>query len=492
MAERFKVRSVKFNFLMNIILKISGIFFPLITFPYISRVLLSEANGKIAFATSVVGYFALVASMGIPTYGIRKCAEVRDNRQELSKVVKELLILNAIFTVASYFVFVILLISIPKFASETTLFLITSITILFNMLGVEWFYQAIEQYKYITIRNIAFKVLSIILMFGFVHQPSDYILYAGINVLASVGSNILNVIRLSEYVDLRHQKHLKYDIHIHLAPIVTLFLYNATTVIFTSLDQVLLGFLKGDSSVGFYVAAIRIKLILVSLITALGAVMLPRISYMLRNENQVDFERMITKSFNFILVSSIPITIYFILMAEEIIFVLAGEGYAQSIPVLKFLMPSIIFIGLSSVTAWQLLIPLGKEKYTVIGAIIGAVVNVSVNVFVIPKYDASGAAIASSLAELAVLLVHITVLKTIIRNTFEVKEFILVLLATTVVTLITIALKERFIIANDFVACVLYGGIFFGIYAVILLLLKEKLITEGMMLLITRFKQRKV
>lgn len=492
MAEKFKVRSVGFNLLMNVILKMSGIIFPLITFPYISRILLSEANGKIAFATSVVGYFTLVASMGIPSYGIRKCAEVRDDRQKLSKIVTELLILNAIFTVVSYVIFVILLISVPKFTSESTLFLITSITILFNMLGVEWFYQAIEQYKYITIRNIAFKVLSIILMFGFVYQPSDYILYAGINVLASVGSNILNIIRLPQYVDLRNQKHLEYDLYIHLTPIITLFLYNATTVIFTSLDQVLLGFLKGDSSVGFYVAAIRIKLILVSFITALGAVMLPRISYILKNKNRLDFEKMITKSFNFILVSSIPIAIYFVLMAKEIIFVLAGEFYAQSIPVLRLLMPSIIFIGLSSVTAWQLLIPLGKEKYTVIGAIVGAIVNVSVNIFAILKYDAIGAAIASSLAELTVLLVHIIVLKTIIRSTFEIKELMLVLLATAIAMIMTIEIKESLIIANDFVACILYGGVFFGIYAAMLLLLKEKLITEGMMLLMTRLKQRKI
>ncbi|MCJ0554332.1 oligosaccharide flippase family protein, partial [Enterococcus cecorum] len=182
-------------------LKMSGVIFPLITFPYVSRVLLSEANGKIAFATSVVSYFSLVASMGIPSYGVRKCAEVRDNKNELSKIVRDLLILNSIFTLLSYGVFIILLIVVPKFNSETPLFLISSITIIFNMLGVEWFYQAIEQYQYITVRNIAFKLLSIGLMFLFVHSPSDYIIYAGVNVFASVGSNILNIIKLHHYVD---------------------------------------------------------------------------------------------------------------------------------------------------------------------------------------------------------------------------------------------------------------------------------------------------
>lgn len=491
MAEKFKVRSVGFNLLMNVILKMSGIIFPLITFPYISRVLLSDANGKIAFATSVVGYFALVASMGIPSYGIRKCAEVRDDKQLLSKVVKELLILNIIFTSISYLIFAILLVSIPRFSDETHLFLILSITILFNMLGVEWFYQAIEQYKYITIRNIAFKILSIILMFVFVHEPSDYILYAGINVLASVGSNVLNIIRLTRYVDLYTNRYQKYNLYIHLMPIVTLFLYNATTVIFTSLDQVMLGFFKSDSSVGFYSAAIRIKLILVSLITALGAVMLPRISYTLRNKKQENFEIMISKSFNFILVTSFPIAIFFILMAEEIIFVLAGEAYAQSVPILRFLMPSIIFIGLSSVTAWQLLIPLGKEKYTVIAAIIGAIVNIFVNIFAIPRYDAVGAAAASSLAELIVLLIHVRVLKDIVIKTFEGKECLVALSATVGASVAMISLKSYLVIDNDFFACIFYGVIFFLLYAVILFLLKEKLISEGVMQLSTKIKQRR-
>ena len=184
MEEKFKVKSVRYNFLMNIILKMSGVIFPLITFPYVSRVLLSAANGKIAFASSVVSYFSLVASMGIPSYGIRKCAEVRDNREKLSKVVTELLTINSICTLLSYLVFVVLVITIPRFSSETLLFSITSLTILFNMLGVEWFYQAIEQYQYITIRNISFKIISIILMFVFVHNPADYIVYAGINGFA--------------------------------------------------------------------------------------------------------------------------------------------------------------------------------------------------------------------------------------------------------------------------------------------------------------------
>ncbi|HFI0246241.1 TPA: flippase [Streptococcus suis] len=492
MTEKFKVRSVRFNFLMNIILKMSAVIFPLITFPYVSRVLLSEANGKIAFATSVVGYFALFASMGIPSYGIRKCAEVRNDSEKLAKIVKELLLINSIFTFLAYLVFIVLMFTVPKFSSETLLFFISSVTILFNMLGVEWFYQAIEQYQYITVRNIAFKVISILLMFLFVHKPEDYIIYAGINVFASVGSNFLNIMRLSNYVDLKEGQIRKGDILLHIAPIVTLFLYNATTVIFTSLDQVMLGFLTENSSVGFYSAAIKVKNILVSLITALGSVMLPKIAYTLKNESEKDFERMISKSFNFIFVSSIPIAIFFVLMSKEIIFVLAGETYKEAIPILQFLMPSIIFIGLSSVTAWQLLIPLGKEKYTVVGAIFGATLNVIINILFIPILGAIGAAIASSLAEMVVFLVHVSVLKTTIKATFEFEELLRSILATTFSTLIVVVTKSLTVSSSNFLSSILYGMLFFGTYGILLLLFKEKLVYELYSQLISKIKRGRI
>ncbi|RSI87584.1 flippase [Streptococcus mitis] len=475
MDKSFKVKSIKYNFLMNIILKLSGIIFPLITFPYISRVLLSTANGKIAFASSVVGYFSIMSSMGIPSYGIRKCAEVRDSKEKLSKVVTELLILNSVFTLLSYIVFAILLLTVPQFFNELLLFSVTSLTILFNMLGVEWFYQAIEQYQYITFRNIFFKIISIILMLIFIHQPEDYILYAGINVFASVGSNVLNVLRLSKYVDLGIKKEQNYNFLIHIVPIVTLFLYNATTVIFTSLDQVMLGFIKGNESVGYYAAAIKIQNILVSLVTALGAVMLPKISYTLKNGSRINFENMIRKSFEFIIVTAIPVCFLMTILSKDIILVLAGEDYLSAIPMLQYLLPSLIFVGLSSVTAWQLLIPLEKEKYTVIGALVGVMINLTFNFLLIPISGGEGAAVSSTLAEFAVLVVHFIALKDIIIRTLEFKEIVSSLLSTFVASSILIFVKFNIPLTTGLLTCIVYGMIFTIFYAFSLVIFREKL-----------------
>ena len=182
-----KTYSVKWNFIMNAILKMSAFIFPLITFPYVSRVLGAEGNGKIAFAESIVSYFSMFAQLGIPTYGIRTCAAYRDNPKKLNKIVQELLILNSITVVIAYLAFAICMITIPRLREDWGLMIIMSTTILLNTIGIEWLFQALEQYNYITIRNLAFKMLSIILMFAFVRKPEDYIIYGTIKLILTCG-----------------------------------------------------------------------------------------------------------------------------------------------------------------------------------------------------------------------------------------------------------------------------------------------------------------
>ena len=195
-----KTPSLKHNFIMNTILSASSFLFPLITFPYISRILLPEGNGQVTFATSLVSYFSMAAALGIPTYGIRICAQIRDNQKELSHTVCEIFIINLITTLFTYIIFFITINVIPRFRMDKTLFLVCGSTIFFNLLGMEWLYKALEQYKYITIRSIIFKCIAVILMFMLVHSKEDYIVYAGITVLASTGSNILNFINVKRLV----------------------------------------------------------------------------------------------------------------------------------------------------------------------------------------------------------------------------------------------------------------------------------------------------
>lgn len=218
-----KTKSLKLNFIMNAILTMSQFIFPLITFPYISRILLPAGTGKVSFATSVISYFALFAQLGIPTYGIRACAKVRDNKKELTRTVQELFIINVVMSLAVYAIFFVALHTVPRLEQDKTLFLIVSTTIFFNAIGMEWLYKALEQYTYITVRSIIFKFIALIAMFTVIHEQRDYVIYGGISILASSASNVFNFIHVHKYVSLKPIGH--YNFKKHLKAVAIFFCY---------------------------------------------------------------------------------------------------------------------------------------------------------------------------------------------------------------------------------------------------------------------------
>lgn len=292
-----KQKSLKLNFVMNAILTMSQFVFPLITFPYVSRILLPIGTGKVSFATSIVSYFTLFAQLGIPTYGIRACAKVRDNREELSKMVQELFIINLMMSALAYVVYFAAIYYVPRFRQDKDLFLIVGLTIFFNAIGMEWLYKALEQYTYITVRSIIFKFIAIVAMFLMVHEQSDYVIYGGISILASSASNIFNFFHIHRYVNIKPVGH--YNFKKHLKAIVIFFAMSCATTIYTHLDTVMLGFIRTDADVGYYNAAVKIKTILVSIVTSLGVVLLPRASYYVEHSMMDEFYRITKKAINF-------------------------------------------------------------------------------------------------------------------------------------------------------------------------------------------------
>lgn len=206
---------------MNMILKISSFVFPLITFPYVSRILGADGNGKILFAASLVSYFSMFAYLGIPTHGVKICAQCRDDKVELSRTAQELIIISSVTTIIAYIALVLAVAFVPKLSENRDTIMVCSATLVLTSIGVEWFYQAIEQYDYITYRNILFKFISVVLMFLFVKKSSDVVLYAGISVLGTAGSNILNIIRLKKYIYVKPMK--GYNFRRHMGPAITFF-----------------------------------------------------------------------------------------------------------------------------------------------------------------------------------------------------------------------------------------------------------------------------
>lgn len=483
--SKYKVKSVKYNFIMNFILTVSNFLFPLVTFPYVSRVLQVEGNGKVAFVTSIVSYFMMVASLGIPTYGIRAAARVRDDKQKLSKVVQEILIINIILVGFVLIIYFGMIFGVDNLTEYRELFYVNAVGIVLNVIGVNWFFQAIEQYDYITIRSIVVRLISLVLIFILVHNPSDYIIYGSILVLSSVGANILNFKRLMKYISFK--KTGEYEFLPHIRPILVLFAQNLIVSIYTNLDIVMLGIMKGNYEVGLYSAAVKIKGILLSVVTSLGNVLLPRMSYYVKNSMREKFLEMMTKALNFTFFMSMPLMIFFILTAKESILVLAGEGYLGAILSVQFLVFAVMPNALTGVLGVQVLTPLEKEKFVLYSVLIAAIFDFALNFVLIPMHGASGAAFSTMLAEFLVLAVQICYTKELLM---EVRKNVVVLryFIASIIGIIAVVILKNFEM-NIFILIVLQGIVFFGSYVLSLYFLKEPLIFETTHQIIKKIKK---
>ena len=469
-----KVKSVKINFIMNAILTMSSFIFPLITFPYVSRILLPEGTGKVSFAVSVITYFAMFAQLGIPTYGIRACAKVRDDKKKLSKTVHEIFTINIVMSVIAYVLFATALCVVPRLRTDKVLMIVISSTIFFNTIGMSWLFSALEKYEYITVRSILFKFIALIAMFVLIHQRSDYVIYGGISIFASSASNICNYIYAHKLVDF-HQKQ-NYVYRQHLKPILVFFAMSCATTIYTNLDTVMLGFINGDAEVGFYNAAVKIKSILVCVITSLGTVLLPRASYYVEHKMMDEFNKITCKAINFVFLTAVPMMVYFMLFAREGIFFLSGDAYEPATIPMIIIMPTLLTIGLTNIMGIQVLIPLGKEKMVLYSEVAGAVVDFGINMLLIPRMASAGAAIGTLVAEGVVWLVQYYILKkrvTIAYRNIQYGKISIAVIFGAVGSL----LARRLVIGNVGIL-VISSILFFGIYAITLLILKEKFFME--------------
>ena len=472
---------------MNAILTMSSFIFPLITFPYVSRILLPEGTGKVSFATSVIAYFALFAQLGIPTYGIRACAKVRDDHIELSRTVQEIFIINAVMTVLTYIVFFFALAYIPRLQADKSLFIIVSTTLFFNAIGMDWLYKALEKYTYITLTSILFKLIALIAMFVLIHQKSDYIIYGGISIFAASASNVCNFFNIHHYIETRPVKH--YSFQRHMEPILIFFAMSCATTIYTNLDTVMLGFMKTDMDVGYYNAAIKIKNVLLGVVTSLGTVLLPRASYYIEHQEIEAFRNITKKAINFAFLISMPLMTYFILFAHESILFLSGEAYENAVLPMQIIMPTLVLIGLTNIMGIQILVPLGQEKVVLYSEIAGAIIDLLLNVLLIPSMASSGAAIGTLVAECMVFLVQFIFLQKDIINAYKQIQYITILVAILVSAVIAIGIKK--LTLGNFYSLLLSAFLFFGIYVIILSLCKESLVWEIEQQLLKKFNIRK-
>ncbi len=394
-------QSVKVNYILNLINTGTQMLFPLITFPYVCRVIEADGIGQINFFQSIISYISLFTCLGIPMYAIREIARDRSDVVKMNRTAMEILLLHSMLTLVGYAIVAILCLTVPQIQVNIPLFLILSLTIFFTAIGCEWFYQGIEDFKYITIRGLIIKTVSVVLLFIFVKSKTDLLYYGCYTVFGVLGGNIFNFFRLRKYI---HRENIIFsELHIkrHVKPVLKVFSFSVVTSIYLQLNTVLLGFLKNALAVGYFAAATKVMQMLLTMSACLGSVMMPRASHLIAENKEDEFSRLIQKSYDFTLAIALPMTIGLIFCAPSLITALCGVKFEHSILPSQIIAPIILMVAISNVFGIQVLFPKGKINIVTLSCGIGAVADLILNLCLIPFFSYIGTSIAYLGAEVA-------------------------------------------------------------------------------------------
>lgn len=392
---------VKKNFVWSSVLTASGYLFPLITFPYVSRVLGVAGIGRYQFACSIISYFNIIAMMGIATIGIREIAKAKGERGQLSQAFSSLITLNLLSTSIAVFLLIICLCVVSSFHEVKGMLLLGIANIFCNTFVIEWLFKGLEDFRYITIRGLLIRSVYVGCVLIFVRDADDCIIYFLLTTLVVVANSIINIIYSRKYVDFSYKK-----IHIkpYIKPFLILGIYQILTAMYLSFNVIFLGSKCGDIEVGYYSTATKLYGLIMSFFTAFAGVMLPRMSSLIEYGEKEEFGRLSSKSIDFLLLFSIPIIVITEVYAPVIINLMAGPGYEGAILPMRIVMPLMLIIGYEQIVVIQMLTPLRKDNAILINSVVGASIALLLNFTIVPKYGCVGSAIVWCCSELSVLL----------------------------------------------------------------------------------------
>lgn len=394
-------KSLSKNAILNCVKTLMSIIFPLITYPYITRVLQPEYLGKINYANSIVSYYSLIAALGISTYAVREVAKCRNNREKLNTLVNEIFTVNMITTGIAYILLILTLGLVVELRAYISLVLILSLSIIFTTLGVDWINSAFEDYFIIAVRSIAVQCINLILVFCLVQSQEDYYRYAFLMVFTNIVICAWNFIYCRRYVSIRLTKRCCFLKHIKY--LLVFFANNLAITIYCNSDSTMIGWFVGDACVGIYSVAVKVYTIIKSLLAAVYSVCIPRLSNLYANNQAKEANNLITSIVNCLMLVLFPAMAFLIIMAKPIIMILAGNSYIDGAFTLQLLSIALLFAILGGVVTNCINIPTGKEKITLKATVFAAVVNVGLNFVLIPMYKQNGAAITTIIAEMIVL-----------------------------------------------------------------------------------------
>ena len=400
-------KSIRKNYIYNVTYQLLVLITPLITTPYVSRTIGAAGIGTYSFAESIVTYFTLFAAMGTAAYGQREISYVQDDKEKRTEVFWNTAILRGIST----FVWLLLYeVYVFCFCDDITIYSIFAMNVVTIAFDITWLFQGMEEFGRIVFRNAVFKILNILYIFTFIHSSDDLVIYVlGMCLLPLLGMFSLWPF-LHKIVDKPDWK--KVRPFTNLGVVLSMFIPFIAISIYTVLDKTMLGlFTDTKDENGYYEQALELSKAALTLVTALGTVMAPRVGYYYEKQDMDAVKKYIYRSYQFVWFLGIPLCFGLISISANIVPWFYGNGFEKVIPLLSILSFLIPIIGISNVTGIQYMMPTKRQNMLTVSVLTGAVVNFVFNFIMIPHWYSIGAAMASVLAETVITVVQIMIMR---------------------------------------------------------------------------------
>lgn len=460
--------NLKRNFIYNSILTLSGYVFPLLTFPYISRVLGANNVGIVNLVLSIVDYYILFSTLGLSIVGLREIARCKD-RNQINLVFSQLVSLHIILTAIVFAIYCISIICIPTFEKYSPLYWIGGLKIIFNVFLIEWFFQGLQDFKYITYRSLFVKTLYVIAILTFVRTRNDYTIYFAITIAQIVINSIINWQYSKKLVTYRFSINgLKY----YIKPLISWGINIILLSFYTTFNVMYLGFVAGPLYVGYYTTATKIYTIILSLLQAYNGVFIPYLSSLQSQGNIAEFKNTINKSFTIVSSLSIPLVVLCYCLAPEIIDVIAGKEFLPAIYSFRIMVFQILIIGISQITNSQILLSLKKDKEILISTLIGSIICITIIALFAEKYKDIAASYAVTISHIVEFFFLLYYAKRSLDFRFPIKDFIFWALLTVPMIFICRYIKNN--IETSIMTCVIATLLSLIYYLPIIYYIKKK------------------
>ena len=391
------VRKMSLNACLNVLRQIITVLFPIVTIPYAIRTIGVDNLGKVSYGHSIIEYFSLLAMLGVSQYAVREGAKRRDNRESFNTFLSEILTLNIFTTLGSYILLLLCITLIPNLRQYAWLLALQSLAIGLTTIGVDWINTVYEDFFLITVRSIITYFFTIALLFFFVRTPEDYYRYASLPVITTGIVCVSNLVYCRKYANIKVTSHP--HIKKHIKPVLVFFANAIAVSIYVNIDITMLGWIKGDYDVGLYSLAVKIYVAVKHLLTAVYNVSISRLSYLWGCEKKTEFNHLLTKLFGYITFFLVPATVGLIIVSNDILVLLGGEEYLQTVKTLQVLSFALLFVIYGGLICDCLNVSIGREKDNLLATIIAALLNFLLNLIFIPKLSYFGASITTLISE---------------------------------------------------------------------------------------------